>query len=88
VKVKLGLHSEAKDLNSRIPTEYHQFVDVFQERMADILLLYYTFDHTIDLEDGTDSPWGPIYALSTVELKAQGKYLDKMLRTGKICLSE
>jgi hypothetical protein len=29
VKVKLGLNSEAKDLNSRIPTEYYRFLDVF-----------------------------------------------------------
>jgi hypothetical protein len=31
VKVKLGLNFEAKDLNSRTPTEYHQFLDVFGE---------------------------------------------------------
>jgi hypothetical protein len=31
VKVKLGLSSEAKDLNSRIPTEYYEFLDIFGE---------------------------------------------------------
>jgi hypothetical protein len=31
VKIKLGLNSEANDLNSRIPTEYYQFLDVFGE---------------------------------------------------------
>jgi hypothetical protein len=52
--------------------------------MADALLPHRTFDHAIDLKDGTDPPWGPIYALSTVELKALHEYLDEMLRTGKI----
>jgi hypothetical protein len=37
VKVKLGLNSEAKDLNSRIPTDYYQFLDVFGERIVDAL---------------------------------------------------
>jgi hypothetical protein len=34
-KVKLGLNSEAKDLNSMIPTKYHQFLDIFSEQMGD-----------------------------------------------------
>jgi hypothetical protein len=88
VKVKLGLSSEAKDLNFRISTEYHQFLDVFGDRMADTLPPYYTFDHTIDLKDGMDPLWGLIYALSAVELKALLKYLDEMLKTGKIWASK
>jgi hypothetical protein len=70
VKVKLGFNSEAKDLNSSIPTEYHQFLDVLAEKMADTLPPHHTFDHAIDLKDRPDPPWGPIYALSIVELKA------------------
>jgi hypothetical protein len=60
VKVKLGLNSEAKDLNSRIPTEYQEFLDFFSEQIADALPPYCTGDHAIDLKDGTDPPWGPI----------------------------
>jgi hypothetical protein len=52
--------------------------------MADALPSRHTFDHASDLTDRMDPPWGPIYALSTVELKAQREYLDKMLRTRKI----
>jgi hypothetical protein len=52
--------------------------------MADALPPHRTFDNAIDLKDVTDPPWGPIYALSAVELKALREYLDKMLRTGKI----
>jgi hypothetical protein len=62
-------------------------LDVFEERLADALLPHHTFDHAIDLKDRTDSPWGPLYVLSTVELKALGEYLDEMVRTGKIHLN-
>jgi hypothetical protein len=56
--------------------------------MADALPTHHTFDHAIDLKDGTDPPWGPIYALSIVELKAGDEYLDGLLRTGKIWQSK
>jgi hypothetical protein len=52
--------------------------------MADALLPYHTFDHAIDLKDGTDPSWGPINVLSTVELKALCRYLDEMLRMDMI----
>jgi hypothetical protein len=84
VKIKLDLSSEAKDLNSRIPTEYYQVLDVFGKRMADPLLYYRTFDHAIDLTDGTDPLWNPMYALSVVELKALLEYLDEIRKTGEI----
>jgi hypothetical protein len=70
VKVKLGLSSEAKDLNSTIATEYYQFYDVFEEQIVEALPPHHTFDHDIDLKDGTDPLWGPIYTLSIVELTA------------------
>ena len=38
----------------------------------------------LDLEPGAQPPWGPVYALSEVELQALREYLDEMLRTGKI----
>jgi hypothetical protein len=57
---------------------------VFGEQMADALVPHRIFDHAIDLKDGTDALWGPIYALSAVELKARHKYFNEMLRMGKI----
>jgi hypothetical protein len=56
VKVKLGRSSEAKDLNTRIPTEYDQFLDIFGERIVDALPPHHTFDHAIDFNNGTDPP--------------------------------
>jgi hypothetical protein len=56
VEVKLSLNSEAKKFNSRVPTEYHQFLNIFRKQMAAALPPHHTFDHAIDLKDGTDLP--------------------------------
>jgi hypothetical protein len=40
------------------------------------------------LKDGTDPSWGPIDAVSIVELKALHGYLDEMVRKGKIWQSK
>jgi hypothetical protein len=77
MKVRVGLSSEAKDLNSRIPTEYYQLLDILGEQMGDALIHDCTFDHAINLKDGTDPLWVRIHALSIVELKRLRKYLDK-----------
>jgi hypothetical protein len=55
VIVKRGISSKAKDLESRIPTEYYQFLDIVRERMADALPPCCTFHHVIDLKNRTDS---------------------------------
>jgi hypothetical protein len=56
--------------------------------MVDALLPHRPLYYAIDLKDRMDPLWGPIYALSIVELKALGECLDEMLRTGKIQLSK
>jgi hypothetical protein len=86
--VKLDLNSKAKDLGSKISSGYHEFLDGFVKLMVDVLPLHEIFDHAINLKNRTNSPWGPIYTLSTVELKAQYQYLNEVLRIAKIYLSK
>ena len=42
------------------------------------------FDHAIDMVEGKEPPWGPIYALSEKELEVLRTYLDDVLRSGKM----
>jgi hypothetical protein len=56
VKIRLGLISEANELNTRVPTEYHEFFDFFEERIAYALPPHYMFGHAIDLTDSTEPP--------------------------------
>jgi hypothetical protein len=71
-------------LKLRVPEEYHEYLDVFSQKAADALPPHRRFDHAIELKGEEQPPWGPIYALSEMELKVLREYLDDMLRTGKI----
>ena len=43
-----------------------------------------SFDHAIDMVEGKEPPWGPIYALSEKELEVLRTYLTDILTSGKI----
>jgi len=42
------------------------------------------FDHAIDLKEGSEPPWGPVYPMSQYQLNTLKTYLDEMLAQGKI----
>ncbi len=54
-----------------IPWQYRDFQSVYNGQYSDELPPHRTFDHAIDMADGKEPPWGPIYALGT----AMGAYL-------------
>jgi hypothetical protein len=62
-----------------IPIQYHDFKDVFEKKNADILLKHHPYDCTIELQDGVQPPFGPIYNLSQMELAALYEYIDENL---------
>ena len=69
---------------ARLPERYHQFSRLFAPQTARELLMHRPYDHAIDLLLGTSPPWGPVYSLSEVELKALREFLDEMVLTSKI----
>ncbi|KAG6824281.1 hypothetical protein H0H93_002263, partial [Arthromyces matolae] len=71
-------------LKKIIPPEYQEFSDVFSEGSAKELPPHRSYDHKIDLEEGTKPPFGKVYNMSEVELKALKDYLDEMLGKGFI----
>jgi len=91
---KLCLHSlniqansaklaEASDL-SNVPSEYHQFADVFSKTKAEVLPPHHSYDLKINLEEGAQPPVGPIYSLSVSEQEALKKFIKENLNTGFI----
>ena len=42
------------------------------------------FDHAIDLKEGSEPPWGPVYPMSQYQLNTLKTYLDEMLAQDKI----
>ena len=68
-----------------IPEEYKSYAPLFSKTKANSLPpLRGNTDHAIDLEPDTKPPFGPIYALSQLELSALRSYLDESLASGFI----
>ena len=57
---------------------------MFNGQYSNELPPHRSFNHAIDMVEGKEPPWGPIYALSEKELEVLRTYLDDMLRSGKI----
>ena len=80
---------ELDTLRSQIPSEYHDYLDVFSKSKADKLPDFNPmFDHHIELEEGTHPPLGPIYNTSEVEAEALHDFLKENLDRGFIRQSQ
>ena len=49
---------------SNVPSEYHEFHDMFSKSCANTLPTHQPYNLKIKLEDGVTPPFGPIYSLS------------------------
>jgi hypothetical protein len=78
--------TEAIDIS--LPEEYTEYADVFSEEGAASLPDHARVEHAIPLQDGQEVPYGPLYPLSGVELRALSEYLEANLDKGWIRRSE
>lgn len=74
--------TDTSPLTSEIPEEYQDFASLFASTAVDTLPEHKPWDHQIPLMDGKEPPYGPIYALSAIELKALRAYLEENLEKG------
>ena len=73
----------------KIPDKYSDFTDVFLEEKALVLpKRTKQNEHAIDLEDGKQLFYGPIYNSGPVELETLKTYIEIYLKTGFIQLSK
>ncbi|KAG5716111.1 hypothetical protein E4T56_gene10872 [Termitomyces sp. T112] len=75
---------EEQILSEVVPPEYHEFTNMFSEGSAKELPPHRSYDHKIDLKEGTSPLFGKIYNMSEIELRALKEYLDNMLGKGFI----
>ena len=69
----------------KIPDEYSDFTNVFSGKKTLVLPERTKLnEHAINLEDGKQSPYGPIYSLGLVELETLKTYIETHLKTGFI----
>jgi len=71
-----------------LPKPYWQYKEPFEEKKAQMLAPRRTFDHSINLKEGAEPPWGPIYPMSAHQLSKLDKYLKQMMAEGKIADSK
>ena len=72
-----------------IPAEYSDFEDMFSKESAAVLPEHTEINtHAIDLEEGKQPPYGPIYSLGPVELETLKTYIKTNLANGFICPSK
>jgi hypothetical protein len=69
---------------TKVPAEYHQYLEVFSQPASDQLPGHRSYDHKIVLEKGKEPPYGPLYGMSQNELKVLRKYLQENLGKGFI----
>jgi hypothetical protein len=62
-----------------LPTCYKEYQDVFEKKNADLLPQHCPYDCTIDLQEGTQLPFGPNCNLSQNQYAILREYLDKNL---------
>lgn len=70
------------DPATKLPSEYHSFLDVFSRDLADKLPPHRDSDHKIPLRPGATPVYGPLYNMSREELQVLKKYLDENLGKG------
>jgi len=75
--------AETPDL-SNVPSEYHEFADVFGKTKAETLPSHRPYDLKINLEEGAQPPVGPIYSLSASEQEALKDFIEENLNMGFI----
>ena len=70
-----------------LPSQYHEFLDVFDRKKANDLNPHRIWDHWMDLQPGEQPPVARPYSMTNHELKALRDYLDTELSKGFIQVS-
>ena len=75
----------AEEAPTKVPAEYSDFADVFSADLASELPEHTGInDHAIELVEGQQPPYGPIYSLGPVELETLKAYIETNLANGFI----
>ena len=75
----------AEEAPTKVPDKYANFADIFSPDLAAELPEHTGInDHAIELVDGQQPPYGPIYSLGPVELETLKAYIETNLANGFI----
>ena len=68
-----------------VAAEYLDYTDIYSEKLAVVLAEHTKINsNTIELEEGKQPPYGPIYSPGPVELETLKTYIETHIKTGFI----
>ena len=88
MSTNLAMQAEAAKPKKTLPAEYAEYAQVFSKEATDHVPPSRSYDHAINLDDSFIPKIGKLYPLSVKEREAADEFIDKNLRSGKICLSK
>jgi len=68
-----------KQVKVKLFSEYHNYLNIFDQTMIDQLSLHHFYDHKIELIDEETSSWSRLYQMFNHKLQKIKKYLIKHL---------
>jgi len=74
---------ESPDLFN-VPSEYHEFANIFSKTKAEVLPPHHPYDLKINLEESAQPPVGLIYSFSAFEQEALKEFIKENLNMGFI----
>jgi len=81
-------HEETlKEVKAKLPSKYHDYLDVFDRAMTDQLPPHRPYDHKIELTDEGTPPRSRLYHMSDYKLQKMKNYLIEHLNKGFISSS-
>ena len=79
--------NEQKNLRTKVPKEFHDFLNVFDRKAAEVLSLNWTYNHKIKIDSDELLLKSQLYSISQFKLQKMKEYLKKNLQKGFITLS-
>ncbi len=76
------------ELKKKLSIVYHDFLDVFDREKTTQLLLHWSYNHKIELENESQSSRSWLYFMSSYKLQKIKKYLEENLKKKFITLSK
>jgi hypothetical protein len=85
-EIKNALRETKSKTNWRqkVPHEFHEFFQMFDEELSKGLPPRCPYDHTIPLKDKKEPPFGALYGMSQENLRALKEYIEDNMTEGFI----
>ena len=78
-KISRMTENKQKNLRIKVPKEFHDFLDVFDRKAAEVLPLNRTYDHKIEIDLDEPLLKSQLYPMSQFKLQRMKEYLKKNL---------